>query len=180
MRHYKKLEEYGIIGNLKTIALISNDGPIDWFCMPYIESESVFAGILDIEKGGHFSIQPVQPFESMQKYIQKTNILQTMFSNPAGFVTVTDFMPVQLKDSEETVIYRKITCTEGHVDLRLIFKPRFDYARVETFVNAESQSNSGIAAKKEKIIQPSISCENPYTEAIAYKTLQNWIQETRL
>ena len=128
---FKDIENYGIIGNLETCAVIGNDGSVDWMCFPYLESPSIFAAILDNERGGHFAIQPVSKFSSFQAYIKETNILQTIFNTPFGMVTITDFMPVNLYDGtkQHRTLYRKVKCTEGHIRLELSFKPRFNYAR---------------------------------------------------
>ncbi len=128
---FKDIEEYGVIGNLETCALVGNDGSIDWLCFPYLESPSVFSAILDNQRGGHFAIQPVSKFSSFQAYIKETNILQTTFNTPFGMVTITDFMPVNLFDGtrQHRTIYRKVKCIEGHIRLKLSFKPRFNYAR---------------------------------------------------
>jgi GH15 family glucan-1,4-alpha-glucosidase len=128
---FKDIEDYGIIGNLETCALVGNDGSIDWLCFPYLESPSVFAAILDDKRGGQFAIQPVSKFDSFQAYIRNTNILRTTFNTPFGMVAVTDFMPV--KGDGETKkyrsVYRKVECIEGHSRLKLYYKPRFNYAR---------------------------------------------------
>lgn len=127
---YKDIEDYGIIGNLETCALVGDEGSIDWLCLPYLESPSVFAAILDNERGGHFAIQPVSKFHSFQAYIRHTNILRTTFNTPFGMVAITDFMPVIGDDSPRyRSIYRKVECIEGHSRLKLDFKPRFNYAR---------------------------------------------------
>jgi len=129
---YKDIEEYGIIGNLETCALIGNDGSIDWLCFPYLESPSVFAAILDSKRGGHFSIQPVSKFDSFHAYIKNTNILRTTFNTPFGMVAITDFMPVKDESSLKKFksLYRKVECIEGHSRLKLDFKPRFNYGRI--------------------------------------------------
>lgn len=128
---FKDIEEYGIIGNLETCALVGTDGSIDWLCFPYLESPSIFAAVLDNDRGGHFAIQPVSKFSSFQAYIKETNILQTTFNTPFGMVTMTDFMPVNLFDGtkQHRTIYRKVKCIDGHIRLRLSFKPRFNYAK---------------------------------------------------
>ena len=127
---FKNIENYGIIGNLETCAIIGSDGSIDWMCLPYLESPSIFAAMLDSERGGHFAIQPVSKFSSFQTYIKETNILQTTFNTPFGMATVTDFMPVNVYDGTKShrTIYRKVKCIEGHIRLELSFKPRFNYA----------------------------------------------------
>lgn len=128
--NYKDIEDYGIIGNLETCALVGDNGSIDWLCFPYLESPSLFAAILDNERGGHFSIKPVSKFHSFQAYIRNTNILKTTFNTPFGMVAITDFMPVKGdKEANYKSIYRKVECMEGHSRLKLDFKPRFNYAR---------------------------------------------------
>jgi Glucoamylase and related glycosyl hydrolases len=128
---FKDIENYGIIGNLETCAVIGNDGSIDWLCLPYLESPSIFAAILDNKRGGHFAIQPVSKFSSFQNYIKETNILQTTFNTPFGMVTVTDFMPVKLYDGtkQHRTLFRKVKCTEGHIRLELSFQPIFNYGQ---------------------------------------------------
>ncbi|HML04883.1 MAG TPA: glycoside hydrolase family 15 protein [Methanobacterium sp.] len=128
---YKDIEDYGIIGNLETCALVGNDGSIDWLCFPYLESPSVFAAILDTERGGKFTIQPVSKFNSFQSYIRNTNILQTTFNTPFGMVSLTDFMPVKEgnENKHHRSLFRKVKCIEGHSRLILDFEPKFNYAR---------------------------------------------------
>lgn len=127
------IEEYGLVGNLETCALVSTDGSIDWFPYPHIESPSIFAAILDPDVGGRFRISPSASFESSQQYVDRTNVLETTFHTDAGTATVTDFMPpAEQTDAPKKVLYRKLTCTDGSVDLEAEFAPRFDYGRAVT------------------------------------------------
>ncbi len=129
-RDYKRIEDYGLIGNLATCVLIGRDGSIDWCCFPHMESPSVFAAILDVEKGGHFSIKPRESSLGQQTYVDRTNVLQTTFETPSGVITITDFMPLTgHSDPQHQAILRKVACLQGSVDLEIEFKPRFDYAR---------------------------------------------------
>lgn len=130
MPGYKNLEQYGLIGNLRTCALVGDDGSIDWACFPHIESPSVFAALLDAEKGGHFVIQPTLSFQSTQSYVGETNVLETRFKTASGQVTLTDFMPVESPGGffRDTIL-RRIHCTRGSVKMRFEFMPQFDYAR---------------------------------------------------
>ncbi|MEE8401399.1 MAG: glycoside hydrolase family 15 protein [Candidatus Hydrothermarchaeaceae archaeon] len=150
MREFKKLEDYGIIGSLDTCALVGKDGSIDWCCFPHIESPSIFAGILDINKGGHFVVQPKGSFNSRQNYIKNTNILETEFRTSSGRVTLTDFMPMRRGHEagihELQAIYRKIAGAEGQVKMEVDFSPRFDYARSKTTLEA---TEWGILARGE-------------------------------
>ena len=90
---YKPISEYGIIGNMLSAALVGIDGSIDWCCLPRFDSPSIFAAILDDDKGGKFQIKPRMPFKSRQVYLPNTNVLQTIFETESGTATVTDFMP---------------------------------------------------------------------------------------
>ena len=128
---YKPLEEYGIIGNLETVALVGRDGAIDWCCFPHVEDTSIFARILDSEQGGHWTIAPARSYEARQEYVDRTNVLQTRFKTEAGEATVTDFMPIpeQTVSESHSAIYRRVTGIDGKVGLVSEFEPRFDYAR---------------------------------------------------
>jgi len=145
---YKKIEQYGLIGNLETCALIGDDGSIDWLCTPYLESPSVFAAILDHKKGGEFSINPVMRFKTTHKYIERTNVLETHFITDTGKATLTDFMTPVYELTElngmPRSLFRKIECTDGEIRIDVSFMPRFDYARdIPLF----EKKNDGILAK---------------------------------
>ena len=96
----KRIDDYGLIGNSQTAALVGNDGSIDWLCLPFLDSPSVFAALLDQEKGGRFALSPAEPFDSTSSYRPGTNILNTTFRTALGQLRVTDFMavPVSAKD----------------------------------------------------------------------------------
>ncbi len=134
MGKYHKLEDYGLIGNLESCALVGIDGAIDWLCLPFVDSPSVFAAVLDSEKGGHFRICPTGKFGSRQAYIHETNVLETTFDAGSGSAILTDFMPVQpnATGDRHRVVFRKIACTRGKMSLDVEFKPGFDYGRAET------------------------------------------------
>lgn len=145
---YTPIEEYGFIGNLETCALVGPSGSIDWFPFPHLESESIFAAILDPERGGRFCISPVEPFEASQQYRERTNVLETTFRTSDGIATVTDFMPPAGQiDQPKQVLYRNVTCREGPVDLDIEFDPRFDYGRAEMTFSA---TEAGICAESEE------------------------------
>jgi GH15 family glucan-1,4-alpha-glucosidase len=131
---YKKISDYGIIGNLSTVALIARDGSIDWLCLPYIDSPSVFGALLDDGKGGRFSLTPSDEWDSVAEYVPGTNILKTRFRTRTGVVELTDFMPVPETGVEGSDVvghelYRHIAVLRGKVELALMFQPRPDYAR---------------------------------------------------
>ncbi len=143
-QEYKRIEDYGLVGNLATCVLIARDGSIDWCCFPHMESPSVFAAILDVEKGGHFYIKPRDSSLGHQRYVDKTHVLETRFETPSGVVTITDFMPLRgTADPRHQAILRKAACVRGSVELEIEFNPRFDYARV---VPAVEPSPQGVVA----------------------------------
>ena len=97
---YTPLAEYGLLGNVETCSLVGSDGSIDWFPVPELASPSVFAAILDTDRGGHFALRPAGEYASEQSYVSRTNVLETEFETPTGRITLTDFMPVT--DNERT------------------------------------------------------------------------------
>ena len=95
MSAYSAISDHGLIGDLQTAALVATDGTIDWFCCPRFDSPSVFASLLDAERGGHFRIRPdIDDYVTKQLYLPGTAILVTRFMTEAGVGEVVDFMPV--------------------------------------------------------------------------------------
>ncbi|OGH97039.1 MAG: hypothetical protein A2104_09240 [Candidatus Melainabacteria bacterium GWF2_32_7] len=146
---YMPIKDYGVVGNLETIALISKEGSVDWLCLPDFDSPSVFANILDKERGGSFQVKPLEKFFSQQKYIDKTNILETTFFTETGkIVKITDFMPPKTDHScKHCLLFRKLEVIKGTLPLHFSFHPRFDYARSEPSYDIIEQGM--IAAKDE-------------------------------
>ena len=91
---YLPIAEHGMIGDLHTVALVGTDGTIDWYCCPRFDSPSVFAALLDSDRGGLFRISPDgDGWSSKQLYLPDTNVLITRFLMPDGVGEVQDFMP---------------------------------------------------------------------------------------
>ncbi|KZT12312.1 glycoside hydrolase family 15 protein [Laetiporus sulphureus 93-53] len=132
-RGYIPLGDHGLIGNLRTAALVSIDGSIESYCIPNFDSPSIFARILDKDKGGHFSISPTVPFTTKQNYLPSSNVLQTKFLNDQGVATITDFLPRQPKSSTARPLLawliRRVEVIRGSFPLRVECAPAFDYAR---------------------------------------------------
>ena len=127
---YKPIQDYGVIGNLRTVAFVGMVGSIDWCCMPDFDSPSVFAALLDKTKGGLFRIMPDKLGTSKQMYLPETNVLLTRFLCPDGVGECTDFMPVPVGEAPvSTEIVRQVRCGRGAVNFRLVLNPAFDYAR---------------------------------------------------
>lgn len=135
---YKPIADYGLIGDLKTCALIGIDGSIDWLCIPRFDSPSVFASILDKKKGGAFRTLPdYESFESRQYYEYLTNILVTEFKSRSGKARITDFMPCFKVENTMVScgeIHRILRCTSGKFVFSIRFEPRMNYGRLRPIV----------------------------------------------
>jgi GH15 family glucan-1,4-alpha-glucosidase len=125
---YQPIEDYGIIGDLKTVALVGLNGSIDFMCFPDFDSPSIFSSLLDKDKGGYFRIHPSdQGMKSKQMYLPDTNILLTRFLCEDGVGEITDFMPLGAP-AEGSVLIRRVTSVRGRLSYRLKCCPRFNYA----------------------------------------------------
>jgi len=127
---------YGVVGNCRSAALISDKGSIDWFCFPDFDSPSLFAKILDEDKGGCFAILVDDHYTITQKYIEHTNILSTSYSSIEGAFEVVDFMPLYRIDQQNEYfqppeIYRLIRLKRGNPRFRVDYRPALNYARDE-------------------------------------------------
>jgi len=129
---YQPIENYGIIGNMRTAALVGMNGSIDWYCYPHFDSPSVFGAILDHNKGGHFQVCPVgNHVRNKQFYWPSTNILVTRFLLPDGIAELEDFMPVGLPAESpwNGHLCRRIHCVKGAVRVLVLCRPAFGYGR---------------------------------------------------
>jgi len=131
-----KIQDYAIIGNGRSAALISKRGSLDWLCWPRFDSPSIFGAILDPKSGGHWSIHPVHESELSRRYIENTNVLETTFLGTSGQIVLTDFMAVTSEESKRRILWpehelvRQVTCRQGEMELVMDFSPRLDYGRV--------------------------------------------------
>jgi GH15 family glucan-1,4-alpha-glucosidase len=127
---FQPIENYGVVGNMRSIALVGMNGSIDFLCFPHFNSPTVFAALLDPDKGGFFCIQPELDNEhTKQLYLPETNILLTRFLSEDGIAEVTDFMPI-LSDTVSNQLIRMVKVIQGEVNFRVQCHPRFDYARM--------------------------------------------------
>lgn len=129
------IEDYAIIGNCRSAALVSRGGSIDWLCWPRFDSPSVFGAILDQDSGGAWTIAPDAPHEVDRSYREGTAVLETTFSTDAGEVTLVDAMPIGTAEdakaflSPENEIVRIVRCTRGAVSVLVTFDPRPGYGK---------------------------------------------------
>ncbi len=125
---YAPLEDYALIGDGRTAALVARDGAIDWLCLPNLDSPSICASILDARHGGDFVLQPSIPFASSRRYVPHTNVVETTFTTDAGAVRVVDALTLpndRLDPMRE--LARSVEGLSGHVPMRWRLTPRFDY-----------------------------------------------------
>ncbi|HEU0212444.1 MAG TPA: trehalase-like domain-containing protein, partial [Jiangellaceae bacterium] len=129
---YPSIADHGMIGDLQSVALVTTDGTIDWFCCPRFDSPSVFASLLDDRRGGRFALAPVAPARSTkQMYMPDTAILVTRFLSESGIAEVVDFMPVDRPRvvSDRRRIVRVVRGIRGEAEFEARVEPRFDYGR---------------------------------------------------
>lgn len=122
------LEDYALLSDLHTAALVSRQGSIDWLCLPRFDSQAVFASLIGGPDDGHWSVTVVDGEVESRRYIGDTWVLETTWRSPTGRVTVTDYMPVhtdQKRDAHDLI--RRVRCIEGSATLRHTLCLRFDY-----------------------------------------------------
>jgi GH15 family glucan-1,4-alpha-glucosidase len=139
---FPTIADHGMIGDLQTAALIDTEGTVDWFCCPRFDSPSVFASLLDRQRGGRFSITPVAPTSTKQMYLPDTAILVTRFLSEAGIAELIDFMPIDNPTiaSDRRRIVRVVRGIRGEVELEASVEPRFDYGRERGTVRIEGSA----------------------------------------
>ncbi len=126
---FQPIENYGVIGNMQSIALVGMNGSIDFFCYPEFDSPTVFAALLDDQKGGRFQIRPqLSNLRVRQLYLPETNILLTRFLAEEGVAELTDYMPIEEEGEQPNEIVRTVSVIRGNVHFQMCCQPRFNYA----------------------------------------------------
>src|ERR1700694_3372286 len=137
---FEPIENYGVIGNMRSIALVGVNGSIDFLCYPNFDSPTVFAALLDDERGGFFQIQPqLREGRARQMYLPDTNILLTRFLADEGVAELTDYMPIGTDGEQPNEIIRTLTVIRGEVDFKMRCQPRFNYGMSRHTVNIEER-----------------------------------------
>jgi len=159
--NYLPIDDYGLIGNMRSAALVGLNGSIDWFCFPHFDSPSIFAKILDHRKGGYFSIRPITKFKSKQFYWPETNVLITRYRTSEGIVEVSDYMPVgpKIKDECDYRIVRRIRGINGQVKMQMECLPAFNYARDNHTLEISRERATFISASASMDLQSTILLE---------------------
>jgi len=132
------IENHGVVGDLKTVALVDLNGTIDFMCWPRFESPSMFASLLDAERGGTFELAPdLENIRRRQMYLPDTNVLLTRFLSAAGVAEISDFMTVT--EGKQQLI-RRVKAIRNPIGFRMRCAPAFDYGRSRHTLHAEKHS----------------------------------------
>ncbi|MGI5176151.1 glycoside hydrolase family 15 protein [Dactylosporangium sp. CA-152071] len=156
MHRYPDIGDHGLIGDLQTAALVSGDGTVDWWCCPRFDSPSVFASLLDVERGGHCRIAPdTEDYVSRQLYLPDTGMLITRFMTPDGVGEVTDFMPVAgTVATDRHRLVRMVRMVRGTMRFTIDIRPRFDYGRLPHKLDLSSEGAVFSAEGQELTVHP--------------------------
>ncbi|WP_080793919.1 glycoside hydrolase family 15 protein [Corynebacterium pacaense] len=122
------LEDYALLSDTHTAALLSRQGSIDWLCLPRFDSDAVFTRLLGDREHGHWSVRISGGEVISQEYLRDSFIVRTVWKSPTGTARVTDFMPVHINGEPNlTDLVRSVRCLEGSVEVESILRLRFDY-----------------------------------------------------
>ncbi|HEX5282526.1 MAG TPA: glycoside hydrolase family 15 protein, partial [Bryocella sp.] len=153
--HGARIEDYAVIGDLETAALVSRDGSIDWLCWPNFGSGACFAALLGTKDNGYWSLRPRDKITATQRrYRPGTLILETTFTTSSGELLLTDFMPPRGQHSD---IVRIVRCTRGKVAIRMELSLRFDYGLTVPWVTSADHELRAIAGPNMVVLRGSCS-----------------------
>ena len=157
--HGSRIEDYAVIGDLETAALVSRNGSIDWLCWPTFASPSCFAALLGTAENGYWGLCPNDKIISVQRrYRPGTMILETIFNTVSGEVCLTDFMPPR---GEHSDVIRLIRCTRGKVPIRMELALRFDYGLTVPWVTTADSVLRAVAGPNMVVLRAECTGSKP-------------------
>jgi GH15 family glucan-1,4-alpha-glucosidase len=140
----RPIEDYALIGNMISAALVSRTGSIDWLCLPRFDSAAAFAALLGTRENGHWSLEPIAEYRTSRAYVRDTAVLETRFETESGIVSVTDFMPFT-NDEEKVDLVRIVRGIAGSVRMRTELVLRFNYGQAVPWVRRRDYGLSAVA-----------------------------------
>jgi GH15 family glucan-1,4-alpha-glucosidase len=165
----QRIEDYALIGDCQTAALVGNDGSIDWLCLPYFDSEACFAALLGSPKNGRWLLAPAESAIAIRRrYGDDLLILETEFETASGLVTVVDFMPPRSKQPE---LVRLVRGTRGAVPMRMELVIRFDYGSIVPWVTAAPGGIHAIAGPDALVLETPVELHGENFTTIAEFTI---------
>ena len=165
-----RIEDYALIGDCETAALVDDRGSIDWLCWPDFASEACFAELLGTEDNGFWRIWPCEgEWKTTRKYRDHTLILETTFHHPDGVVRLIDFMPIRGHHSD---VVRIIEGVEGSVPMRMELKLRFDYGRTVPWVTRIKDGVRAVAGPNLTVLHASVPVHGENLSTISEFTVK--------
>jgi GH15 family glucan-1,4-alpha-glucosidase len=143
-RAHLRIEDYGLIGNMISSALVGINGSIDWLCLPRFDSPACFAALLGRHDNGYWKIAPAGAAKATRRYLPDTAVLETRFETATGVVLLTDFMPMT-DDERKVDLVRVVTCESGRVEMKMEFVLRFNYGQAVPWVRHRDYGLSAVA-----------------------------------
>ncbi|WP_264272940.1 glycoside hydrolase family 15 protein [Duffyella gerundensis] len=170
----RPIGDHGVIGDLRTCALVANDGAIDYFCWPNLDSPSVFTALLDTDKAGLFQIAPQwKNARRQQIYLPESNILQTRWLDEQGVAEITDYMPICQQEDTLPRIIRRVKMVRGEATYKMHCSPKMDYARAETTAKVVNGSIAFSASEQPTLrLSATVSMSVEDNAAVATFTLK--------
>ncbi|HEX4006493.1 MAG TPA: glycoside hydrolase family 15 protein [Acidobacteriaceae bacterium] len=160
-----KIEDYAMIGDCETAALVDRNGSIDWLCWPDFSSSACFAALLGTQEHGYWKISPQgTKWTTKRQYRRQTLILETTFESADGAVRLTDFMPVREKNSD---VVRMVEGLRGTMDLRMELALRFDYGRTVPWVTAIPDGIRAVAGPGIAVLHSSVPVHGEELKTVA-------------
>ena len=136
-----RIEDYALIGDCETAALVGRDGSIDWLCWPRFDSDACFAALLGTPENGRFRIAPIGEARVTRRYRDNTLILETSFETDDGAVTIIDFMPIRTGQADASDLVRIVRGDRGSVRMCAELTLRFGYGRTIPWVARLDSAN---------------------------------------
>ena len=164
-----KIEDYALIGDCETAALVNREGSIDWLCWPDFSSSACFTALLGSEENGFWKVAPkAQGWKSSRKYRDHTLILETTFESDEGAVRLIDFMPIREKNSD---VVRIVEGIRGRMELCSALSLRFDYGRTVPWVTAIEDGIRAIAGPNLAVLHASVPVHGENLQTVAEFTV---------